>query len=65
MSFSFSKFKSRAGKAALALGVGAALAWAVLVGGPTGHQATANVSGAHGAVVVADGGSTVPPPGPR
>lgn len=60
---SFSKLKGRAGKAALALGLGAALAWAVLVGGPTGHQATANVSGAHSGFVVADGGGTNPPPG--
>lgn len=60
---SFSKIKGRAGKAILALGLSAALAWSVLVSGPTGHQAAANVSGGHSVFIVADGGSSNPPPG--
>jgi hypothetical protein len=60
---SLSQLKGRVGKTALALGLGAALAWSVLVGGPTGHQSTANVSGASSVIVVADGSGTNPPPG--
>ena len=60
---SLSQLKDRLGKTVLALGLGAALAWSVLVGGPTGHQSSANVSGTANVVVVADGGGTNPPPG--
>jgi hypothetical protein len=58
-----SQLKGRVGKTALALGLGVALAWSVLVGGPTGHQATASVSGESGVIVVADGSGNNPPPG--
>lgn len=58
-----SRLKGCIGKTALALGLGAALAWSVLVGGSTGHSATANVSGASSVIVVADGGTVNPPPG--
>ncbi len=60
---SLSKSKSRVGKTALALGLGLALAWSVLISGPTGQQASANISGSHSGIVVADGGGINSPPG--
>ncbi|MDB5078259.1 MAG: hypothetical protein JWP00_183 [Chloroflexi bacterium] len=55
-----SKIKGRAGKAALALGLGLVLAWSVLVGGQTSSQ-QAGAPGANNVVIVADGVN--PPPG--
>ena len=58
---SLTNVKSQVGSALLALALGLALAWAVVVGSPTGQQSSATVA-APNSVIVADGGGTNPPP---
>jgi hypothetical protein len=58
---SLTKTKSQIGKLVLALALGLALAWSVVVSGATGQQEAAGYTGPN-SVVVADG-NTNPPPG--